>query len=335
MLVFMFRVDGPKVILAAISSANIGQVGLAAGCMMLYWVLEAVVLFNVCHAINCKIRFTDCFATSMIGQLFNCLTPFASGGQPIQAYKMVKCGVPLGQASCALLTKFIIYQFMLTLYTLAVILMRLKFFLREISGFTLIVLIGFGANSVVMLLILGISFFPKATTRFLFWVVQILHRMKIVKNLDSVNERIVTEAKQFYDNVAVIKSKVHRFILPCILTAVQLTAFFTVPYFVCLSLDAVGVSYITVVCAAAFVLLISSFVPLPGGSGGAEGGFYLFFGMFFEQSSMISVAIILWRLMTFYLPILAGIVFSRPMISKTKRISENSQGVVTTNEDKG
>ena len=59
------------------------------------------------------------------------------------------------------------------------------------------------------------------------------------------------------------------------------------------------------VCAGAFVLNFTSFVPLPGAAGGAELGFHTVFAMFFPKG-FLNLAIILWRLLTFYLPILAG-----------------------------
>lgn len=71
----------------------------------------------------------------------------------------------------------------------------------------------------------------------------------------------------------------------------------------------------TVVASAAFILMISSFVPLPGASGGAEGSFYMFFRMFFKASGSVSVAILLWRLFTFYLPIVVGVYFARHLSS--------------------
>lgn len=319
MLFVMFTVDGPQAIFSAIANAKLGFIGCAALCMLIYWVLEASVFQSVCKGIKSKISYKDCFQTSMVGQLFNCITPFASGGQPVQAYRLTKCGMPLGQASCALLAKFIIYQFVLTFYTLVVIVFKLKFFLSEVPGFTLLVLIGFAANSVVMAAILGVGFAPVTTKRILMAIARFFHKIKLVKNMEKLETKIDNESERFYADFALLKANPKAFIAPALMTIVQLTAFFTVPYFVCLSLSATGINYVTVICAAAFVLLISSFVPLPGGSGGAEGGFYLFFGMFFVSASgLLSVAIILWRLMTFYLPILAGLVATRIPIGTKK-----------------
>ena len=67
-----------------------------------------------------------------------------------------------------------------------------------------------------------------------------------------------------------------------VMTTFQLTAFFLVPYCVLMALGVQGLQVGDVVASAAFILMISSFVPLPGASGGAEGSFYVFFQMFFK-----------------------------------------------------
>ena len=56
--------------------------------------------------------------------------------------------------------------------------------------------------------------------------------------------------------------------------------------------------------------MISSFVPLPGAAGGAEYSFHTFFAPFFAPYGIsVNLAMLLWRLITFYFPILAGSCF--------------------------
>lgn len=303
--------DGPEALWKALRGARIEFLLCGAGCMLVYWLLEAFIFYLVCRALKCKIGFGSSFHVSMIGQLFNCITPFASGGQPIQAYVLTKKGMLVGHASSALLAKFIVYQVMLTVYSVFVVVLELPFFLGKVSGFSLLALLGFGINTFVMLLILGVGFFPKATTAVLLWFVKLLSRIKLIKDREKAEARIHTETANFYDKFSVLKRRLHHFILPCLISVVQLTAFFTVPYFVCRAVSNDPMPYGLVLSAAAFILMISSFVPLPGGSGGAEGGFYLFFGMFFSSAGLLSAAMLLWRFLTFYFPILAGLMAYR------------------------
>ena len=58
------------------------------------------------------------------------------------------------------------------------------------------------------------------------------------------------------------------------------------------------VDFFSVMAASAFVQLLSSAVPLPGGTGGAEGGFALFLGHFFGSAA--TAGYLLWRLYHVY-----------------------------------
>jgi uncharacterized protein (TIRG00374 family) len=60
--------------------------------------------------------------------------------------------------------------------------------------------------------------------------------------------------------------------------------------------------------AQTFVMMIVSITPLPGGIGGAEGGFILLFSAFFGEN--IFPAVVLWRLITYYSCIGVGVLFS-------------------------
>ena len=66
--------------------------------------------------------------SAMIGQFFSAVTPGASGGQPMQVYAMAKQGVDSGTATSALVQKFLVYQTVLTLYSMIAILIRIDYF---------------------------------------------------------------------------------------------------------------------------------------------------------------------------------------------------------------
>ena len=80
---------------------------------------------------------------------------------------------------------------------------------------------------------------------------------------------------------------------------------FGAPYFI---FSALGqkISFIMVLLGIACVSIISSYVPLPGASLGAEGGFYLVFSSLLPESAGLALVIIFWRICTFYFPIIMG-----------------------------
>ena len=71
-----------------------------------------------------------------------------------------------------------------------------------------------------------------------------------------------------------------------ILTVLQLTFLFAVPYAVYRAFNLSGAKITDMITAQAFVTMVSAFMPLPGGSGAAEGSFYVFFKLFFMENTI-------------------------------------------------
>ncbi|BCN28972.1 lysylphosphatidylglycerol synthase transmembrane domain-containing protein [Anaeromicropila herbilytica] len=308
---YLLLMDNPKDLLNAFMSAQFEHLLLALACICLYWLLESLILKNISRTQSKKLSTFACLRTTMVGQLFNCITPFQSGGQPVQAMLLAKYDVPIGEASCILLTKFIVYQTILTFYSFFVLLFRLQFFVTHVSGFTLLVLVGFLIHILVVAFLIGIGFFPNSTKKILIKIIHFLHKIKVIKNITKTINKLDNELDGFYSNFKILKKNLKTLLLPSILTVLQLTAFFVIPYFVCFSLGVTNISLFDVICASAFVLMITSFIPTPGGFGGAEGSFYLIFRVFFPKVALLAIAIILWRVFTFYLPIIVGIFFTK------------------------
>jgi len=310
LIYFLSSQNNLQNIITAVKYARLKWLICATLAMLLYWILESISLHIVSSKINKKLKFVNVFKTSMVGQLFNCITPFSTGGQPMQAYCMVKYGVPLGQASSILLTKFIVYQIVLTIYSLIALIFKFSFFANKISKFSYLVLIGFTVNLSVIIVLVGVSFFPQITKNICVMFIHTFSKFRIIKKPLEMIENIETEITNFSQSINFLKKNILAIIQSAFIVFLQLTAFFIVPYFIILALKISNVDVFTIISAGAFVLMITSFVPLPGGSGGAEAGFYLFFGIFFPKSGVIAIAILMWRVFTFYMPIIAGIIFS-------------------------
>ena len=93
-----------------------------------------------------------------------------------------------------------------------------------------------------------------------------------------------------------------------VLSTLQLTVYFLVPYFI-LRAFGLNASAFSMIAAQAFVLMISSFVPLPGAAGGAELSFFTFFKLFFP-ANLLNISVLVWRLVTFYLTVCVGMCFT-------------------------
>ena len=279
----------------------------ALGLMVVYWVFESLGLHLAVSRFVPTQNPGDTFCATMIGQFFNCITPFSSGGQPMQAWYLVKKGVSLSFASCSLLIKCIVYQFVLTIYSALTLLLCFKSFAGRISSIGWLIFVGFGVNLLVITGLLCLGFLRRPTEKVLYGSVSMLKKVKLISEqaASKAKERIQKELMEFYEGFAQIRQDIGGILAMSALTAVQLTAFFLIPLCIFYAFGLGKADVLLMICAGAFVLNFTSFIPLPGAAAGAEIGFHTIFSIFFP-THILSVAILFWRLLTFYLPICVG-----------------------------
>ena len=307
LLAYVILVDGIDNILNIWSSSS--KMWLLCGllAMVVYWLLEAGILHGITKSYYKPLHFKQTLRVSMIGQLFNCITPFASGGQPIQAYEMTKIGIPIGVATCSLLLKFIVFQTALTLASVIVLIIKFNEFI-QISGFVYLVLLGFLINFGVLAFLFCVGFFKGFTVRMVRGFIKFCGKLHIFKNVDQKIEHALIEVDEFYDGFQKIKQNKKMFAFNVFASVTQVVVYSVIPYFIYRAFGNSAESLLTVVSAQIFVAMITAFVPLPGAIGGAEISFFMFFQMFFPPNQL-NMAILLWRLLTFYLPIIVGLLF--------------------------
>ncbi len=282
----------------------------AAGCVLLGWIVDSLIIKGlVSTAYDGKYTYRHAFKVTMVGQYFNSITPFAVAGQPMQLLAMVRQGVTSGIGLSALVRKFLVYQTSITLYSLFVIIIKFSFFRSKIQGFMALAVIGFVCQSAVVVLLLLFTHSPKFTTRLIHGCVHILTKLHIVKKPRETNEKVEKQLTFYIENnKAMLGNQLMRVRIYGY-TTVQLTALFAVPFFIYKAFHNPGIPIIDMIAAQSFVTMISSYTPLPGAAGAAEGSFLVLFQIFFKQN-IIRQAMLLWRLITYYSCIIVGAFFA-------------------------
>lgn len=274
-------------------------------CIGLYWGLETIIQHLLVRKMYQGNHLWNSFKVVMTGHFFNAITPFASGGQPMQAFMMMKQGVPLGTSASVLLSKFIIYQITLTLYSFVVLVMQLKFFVVKVQGIIYLSLLGFLVNVVVVIVLIMAALRGEYVKKVGFWLINLLNKMHMNKSPNRYKRKIIKQVDLFNSNIQVIKENKSLLLRVAVLTIAQLTAYFVIPYAVYRAFGLTGTEIFVMIAASAFIVMFSSFVPIPGGAGVAEGSFFLLFQLFFP-SPILPTAILCWRVITFYVPLCLG-----------------------------
>ncbi|URZ14924.1 lysylphosphatidylglycerol synthase transmembrane domain-containing protein [Clostridium felsineum] len=278
--------------------------------MLIFWLLESIILHIITTIIHkSKNLFTKSIKFAMIGQFWGSITPFASGSQPAQFYAMTEYGIPGASASSILMIKFIVHQTVFTIYSILVVLLKFNYFRGNIKYFTYFWVVGFTFNTLIIIVACSFLINHNLTEKVLHIIISLLGKVKIIKNPEKRFKKIQEGLVNFHKNSSIIWNNKIVCLNACILTFIQWTIYYSIPYCVYRSFGFNSANIFTMISAQVFLTIIMSCIPLPGGEGGAEGGFFLIFKLFFPQKMILS-AILIWRILSYYSCILSGSLFS-------------------------
>jgi len=267
------------------------------------WLLESYVIHLFCRHLKKDWTFGRSFYIGMVGLFYSALTPFCMG-EPMEIYNMTKMGMDIGTASSVIAVKSLVHHAVTFFYSLILISFELNYFQSRVSNFSFITIFGLITNSIFIVFVLMCMKNEKLTNSLLQAFSRFLDKIKLHKLSQKVYNKTHDQLVVFHDSSKTIGKSNSLYLSAIVLTLVQITIASLISYFVYRSFSLKGESAFTMVAADTFVTMVASFIPLPGSSGGAEGGFYLFFHEFF--GAYIIPAITLWRLSTYYVNIFFG-----------------------------
>lgn len=316
LFIYMISVDGINNIINVLNSVDYKWVCLGIVFLLIYWICEAITLHLPLKKMYKDQSFSNSLKISMIGQVFNNITPFASGGQPMQAYELTKIGRRVSDSLSAMAIKFIITQTALVVSTLIVVLFEFQFFANLMQEYIWIAIVGFTVNILAIVVVILVVVKNKVITFFTTPIIKLLGKMHLLKNPENTIEKLDKSIDNFRGQFLFMQSE-KKMVLKMFITAViQSFSYYSITYMVYKAFGNTGITFWQIIPAQAFLLLIMTFIPTPGSGLGAEGGFYLLFHSIFKQGT-INMSILFWRMYTFYLPIMVGALFLIP--TKEKR----------------
>ncbi len=288
-------------------SVNIFFIVIAIILSFAFYYFKAISLYKLTTRYKKDYTFKKSLKIVLSTQFFNGITPFASGGQPFQIYMLKKDNVKLVDSTNIAIQNFILYQIALvTLGTVAIISNFFFNFLAESHILKELVTVGFIINACVIVGLFLISFNKKFNSIIINFAIKIMSHFKIIKNQDEKIKKWDDNLLKFNKGAKMlIKSKMF-FAKAVTINILGLICQYLVPLAIIYSMgDYTSVDAGLVICTSAYVMLIGSFVPIPGGTGGLEFGYISFFGNFI-QGSILQASMLLWRLINYYLAIVIG-----------------------------
>ena len=236
---------------------------------------------------------------SFVGFFFSCVTPSASGGQPMQAWFMTRDGVPVQLSTLALLIVTINYKSVLLIYGFALIIFQPPGIYGMLSGAMPWIYIGLFFNFMIVWFMIILAIKPKFAETIVMWIFSQLSKI-FKKRKFYIIEKKAQRAMSDY----VVRSKnlmKHKTLMLKVLgiTFIQRTILFFTTYLVIVSFGFTDIGPGTATWLQGLISLSVDMLPLPGGMGASEHIFNLIFRPVLG-SNLTTPALIVSRGLAYY-----------------------------------
>ncbi len=246
-----------------------------------------------------KISFLNSLENFFFGNFFSYITPMYIGGQPFQIHHLSKLGVKNGDATNFVMTR--LFESFIT--TLILDLSIYKYAMTKLNfgrvGETLIKL-GFSLQFLWTVLILLFLFFPR--------VFNFLMRpaFKIMKRKSDDLETWLLSLKSSVRTVW--RKKPLALILDMIWWFVNISIH-ALPFYMIFEYfnPQFKMGFFHLLAVLSLVNTVAYYTPTPGATGGVEGIYHITLSGVVSYNS-ITVALLIWRVYSYYIPILVGLI---------------------------
>lgn len=298
-LVFLLRRQPLSGLLSALSGVRPGYVLLGLGLMFCFVGLEALCTRLILGRLGHRLPYRRCLGYSFAGFCISSITPSSTGGQPAQIFYMSRDGVPAAHGSLNMMLVAVCYQVVNLLYAMA------AFFLlpdvRKDLGTGLGLLLLYGGIVTLFLTagMLSMMFLPNCARRLTSDLVGLGVKLRLVRHEAQVREKLDRQMKEYRRGTLCLQKNLSLVAPLLVLTFLQLTALYAVPFVVYLGFGLGGASLLQMAGAQAMIAMAVGLLPLPGAVGAAEGIALRVYTLFFG-AALSTPAVLVSRGISFY-----------------------------------
>ena len=249
----------------------------------------------------------DAYSITLMGQFFNGITPFQSGGQPFQVYFLKKEGKKVSDCINAMLKDSLAYQIALVLIGTITIIINFLSGIYKDNSLNFLVFMGFIVNFIVFLVFLLIIAFKKTGLKIINNIIDFIFNIRLIGKFNAKKDLLKKWINDFYKTSKEIRKNKKEFLIGIICHIINLFMLYLVPYVVLRAFGVTNISLLNSFIATSFVMLISNFIPIPGATGGIEYGFYKFFG-YYIGGAILTSSMLMWRFITYAFGMIIGFI---------------------------
>ena len=294
-------------ILGTFEDANYLYIGIAVLMYVVYLFFDVLVYYNITKLYKDGISIWYQMYIGIIGKFFSGITPLASGGQPMQVYELKKKGVSVSNGTNIAIQSYMVFQIsLMILATIAIILNKTINLFEPVHILAELTTIGFIINFGILIILICISFSKNFNRVIVKLFINLLTRIRIVKNKEESLKKWNERCDEYYKNAQVLIHHKKVLIKSIIFEIISLLICYMIPFVLAYALGfGNNIAWYASLAASSYIFIMGCYVPIPGATGGMEFAFTGFFGNF-VFGYQLSAFVVIWRFFTYYLPVIVG-----------------------------
>ena len=269
---------------------------------------ESIIIWYMMRSSGIQLKKRTCFLFSSVGFFFSCITPSASGGQPMQIYYMKKEKISIPVSTVILMIVTITYKLVLVVIGIGIAIFGRGFLHKYLEGILPVFYLGLALNIFCVTFMTILVFHPLLAKAIMVKGMKLLERLHLVKKKDGRLKKLEDSMDTYRNTAAYLKNNPFVIVKVIGITFIQRMALFAVTWFVYRSFSLSGTGFWTVLFLQAVISVSVDMLPLPGGMGISETLFLTIFTPVF--GTLLLPGMVLSRGLGYYGELLISALFT-------------------------
>ena len=231
---------------------------------------ESIIIWYMMRSSGICLKKRNCFLFSSVGFFFSCITPSASGGQPMQIYYMKKEKISIPVSTVILMIVTITYKLVLVVIGIGIAIFGRGFLHKYLEGILPVFYLGLALNIFCVTFMTILVFHPLLAKAIMVKGMKLLERLHLVKKKDGRLKKLEDSMDTYRNTAAYLKNNPFVIVKVIGITFIQRMALFAVTWFVYQAFGLHGTGFWEILFLQAVISVSVDMLPLPGGMGISE-----------------------------------------------------------------
>lgn len=269
---------------------------------------ESIIIWYMMRSSGICLKKRTCFLFSSVGFFFSCITPSASGGQPMQIYYMKKEKISIPVSTVILMIVTITYKLVLVVIGVGIAIFGRGFLHKYLEGILPVFYLGLALNIFCITFMTILVFHPLLAKAILVKGMKLLERLHLMKKKEGRLKKLEDSMDTYRNTAAYLKNNPFVIVKVIGITFIQRMALFAVTWFVYQAFGLHGTGFWEILFLQAVISVSVDMLPLPGGMGISETLFLNIFSPVF--GGLLLPGMVLSRGLGYYGELLISAVFT-------------------------